>query len=73
MYRNYYFLNISGILHRVYTQNIDALENLGGVPDEKIIEAHGTFKEAYCQSCHANYDLAWLKNEIFLNFNQYYI
>ena len=54
-----------GILHRVYTQNIDALEALGGVPEDKIIEAHGTFKEAFCQACNAKYDLAWLKNEIF--------
>ena len=55
----------SGILRRVYTQNIDALENLGGLPEEKIIEAHGTFREAYCQACNEKYDLPWLKNQIF--------
>ena len=37
----------------------------GGVPNEKIIEALGTFKEAYCQACKAQYDLKWLKDEIF--------
>jgi NAD-dependent deacetylase sirtuin 2 len=58
-------LNNHGILRRVYTQNIDALENLGGVPEEKIIEAHGTFRISICQSCRAEYDLAWLKAAIF--------
>lgn len=58
-------LHNKGILRRVYTQNIDALENLGGVPEDKIVEAHGTFREAYCTSCQETYDLAWLKTEIF--------
>ena len=49
----------------MYTQNIDALENLGGLPEEKIIEAHGTFREAHCQACNEKYDLPWLKNQIF--------
>jgi len=58
-------LHKKGILRRVYTQNIDALENLGGLPEEKIIEAHGTFREAYCQACNEKYDLPWLKHQIF--------
>ncbi len=58
-------LHKKGILRRVYTQNIDALENLGGVPEEKIIEAHGTFRQARCQACNYEFDLAWLKTEIF--------
>ena len=59
-------LHKKGILRRIYTQNIDGLEYLGGVPNEKIIEAHGTFKEAYCQACNAQYDLKWLKDAIFM-------
>ena len=31
----------------------------------KIIEAHGTFRTAYCQACNEQYDLPWLKKEIF--------
>jgi len=58
-------LHKKGILRRVYTQNIDALETLGGLPEEKVIEAHGTFRNAYCQSCQETYDLPWLKKEIF--------
>jgi NAD-dependent SIR2 family protein deacetylase len=26
---------------QAYTQNIDGLERIAGVPDDKIIEAHG--------------------------------
>lgn len=54
-----------GILRRVYTQNIDALEVLGGAPEEKVIEAHGTFRESFCQACDAKYELSWLKDQIF--------
>jgi len=52
-------------LRRIYTQNIDALEVLAGIPPEKIIEAHGSFQSAYCTQCQETYDLRWLKREIF--------
>ena len=58
-------LNQKGILRRVYTQNIDALEYLAGVPEDKIVEAHGSFQSSYCTECHKPYDLKWLKTEIF--------
>ena len=54
-----------GILRRVYTQNIDALEFLAGLPEEKVVEAHGTFQRSYCTKCRKNFDLPWLKREIF--------
>lgn len=38
---------------------------LGGTPEEKVIEAHGTFRESFCQACDAKYDLSWLKDQIF--------
>jgi len=58
-------LHQKGILKRIYTQNIDALEYLAGVPEEKIIEAHGSFKKSFCTKCKKNYELGWFKNEIF--------
>ena len=60
-------LDRKGLLKRVYTQNIDALEFLGGLTDDKVIEAHGSFQRSYCtnKSCRKTYDLAWLKKEIF--------
>jgi len=58
-------LHKKGILRRVYTQNIDALEFLAGLPEDKVVEAHGTFQRSYCTKCHKNFDLPWLKREIF--------
>lgn len=55
------------MLRRVYTQNIDALEFLGGLTKDEVIEAHGSFQSSYCtnKSCGKEYELAWLKKEIF--------
>lgn len=60
-------LKKKGILRRVYTQNIDALEFLGGLEDDDVIEAHGSFMRSYCTNikCGQTYDLAWLKKEMF--------
>jgi len=41
-----------GILLRCFTQNIDGLERLAGVPVELLMEAHGGFSEAHCIDCH---------------------
>src|ERR1700754_5350784 len=41
-------LHQKGKLHRCYTQNIDTLERMAGVPDFKIIEAHGSFASHRC-------------------------
>lgn len=40
-------LNDKGMLLRCYTQNIDSLERLAGVPSEKLVAVHGTFDEAH--------------------------
>ena len=37
-----------GLLKRVYTQNIDGLERLAGVSDERLIECHGHFSTCSC-------------------------
>lgn len=58
-------LHQKGLLRRIYTQNIDALEYLAGVPQEKVVEAHGSFQSSYCTKCKEEYDLKWLKDEIF--------
>jgi NAD-dependent deacetylase sirtuin 2 len=46
-------LHEKGLLRRNYTQNIDMLERLVGIPKEKVIEAHGSFAKASCVKCHA--------------------
>lgn len=40
-----------GLLHRVYTQNIDTLERIAGVHGDFIVEAHGSFAENHCINC----------------------
>ena len=41
-------LNDKNLLLRNYTQNIDTLERLTGLDDDKIIEAHGSFFSSTC-------------------------
>lgn len=54
-------LHKHGLLTRVYTQNIDGLEVEAGVPEELVVEAHGTMRSAYCERCghQADMDAVW--------------
>ncbi|XP_047218277.1 NAD-dependent protein deacetylase sirtuin-3, mitochondrial isoform X2 [Girardinichthys multiradiatus] len=55
----HYFVSLlhkKGQLLRMYTQNIDGLERLAGVPPEMLVEAHGTFATATCTLCLQKYD-----------------
>ncbi|TNN40086.1 NAD-dependent protein deacetylase sirtuin-3, mitochondrial [Liparis tanakae] len=45
-------LHHKGLLLRMYTQNIDGLEKLCGIPDDKLVEAHGGFATAACHLCY---------------------
>lgn len=40
-----------GLLQMLFTQNIDCLERVAGVPADKIIEAHGSFASQRCIDC----------------------
>ena len=40
-----------GLLLRNYTQNIDGLEHLAGLPPEQLVECHGHFRTASCIEC----------------------
>lgn len=64
---SHYFMRLlhdKGLLLRLYTQNIDSLERIAGVPDEKLLEAHGTFNTARCTNkrCAKAYSLEWMKS-----------
>ncbi|XP_073460774.1 NAD-dependent protein deacetylase sirtuin-3, mitochondrial isoform X1 [Aquarana catesbeiana] len=48
-------LNDKGLLLRLYTQNIDGLERVAGIPTEKLVEAHGSFSSATCTMCLKEY------------------
>jgi len=44
------------LLLACFTQNIDTLERRAGVPESKLIEAHGSFATHHCIKCRAEYD-----------------
>ncbi|KAM7164734.1 NAD-dependent protein deacetylase sirtuin-3, mitochondrial [Macrochelys suwanniensis] len=55
---SHYFLRLlhdKGLLLRLYTQNIDGLERVAGIPLDKLVEAHGTFATATCTVCRRSY------------------
>ncbi|XP_041367868.1 uncharacterized protein LOC121382349 [Gigantopelta aegis] len=58
-------LHDKGQLLRMYTQNIDGLERLAGIPPSKLVEAHGTFATATCVSCGQRYNGEDIKDKIF--------
>lgn len=49
-------LDRKGLLLRNYTQNIDGLEMLAGVSEDKLVECHGHFRTASCINCGTPYD-----------------
>lgn len=66
---SHYFLRLlheKGLLLRIYTQNIDSLERVAGIPAEKIVEAHGTFHTSHCinTDCNQEFSLDWLREKI---------
>ncbi|XP_046579138.1 NAD-dependent deacetylase sir2A-like isoform X2 [Haliotis rubra] len=58
-------LHDKGMLLRMYTQNIDGLERLAGIPPTKLVEAHGTFATATCVICSQKYKGDDIKDKIF--------
>ncbi|XP_017767390.1 PREDICTED: NAD-dependent protein deacetylase sirtuin-2 isoform X2 [Eufriesea mexicana] len=63
----HYFIRLlweKGLLLRHYTQNIDTLERMAGLPPEKLVEAHGTFHTGKCLKCGASYTLPWMKEKV---------
>jgi len=64
----HYFIKLlhdQGRLLRNYTQNIDGLERLAGIPAEKLVEAHGTFSSTHCIQCGSAYSPDFVKSQIF--------
>nr|XP_014352347.1 PREDICTED: NAD-dependent protein deacetylase sirtuin-3, mitochondrial isoform X3 [Latimeria chalumnae] len=54
----HYFVRLlykKGMLLRMYTQNIDGLERLAGIPPSMLVEAHGSFATASCTVCCESY------------------
>ncbi|CAD7697655.1 unnamed protein product [Ostreobium quekettii] len=63
----HYFITLlqkKGLLLRCFTQNIDCLERLAGLPTEYIVAAHGNFDGAHCIGCHKAYDIDQMKGDL---------
>ena len=66
--KTHYFiklLNKHGILLRNYTQNIDTLEQIAGIPEDKLVFSHGSFASAHCVECHKEYSCEEVRKNIF--------
>ena len=65
---SHYFVKLleqKKLLLRHFTQNIDTLERVAGISDEKIVEAHGAFNTGHCIRCRKEYSQEWIKELIF--------
>ena len=56
--------NEKKIVKRIYTQNVDGLELLAGVPRNKMTFAHGTITEAGCPNCLKEYDIEEVRKNV---------
>lgn len=65
---SHYFIRMlqeKKLLLRHYSQNIDTLERIAGIDDEKLVECHGTFYTNHCIDCQQEYSMDWMKKEIY--------
>lgn len=61
---SHYFIKLlleKKLLLRHYSQNIDTLERVADIPEDKIVEAHGTFYTGHCLKCRKEYSLEWMR------------
>jgi len=57
-------LHDKGLLLRCFSQNIDSLETLAGLPVEKLVAAHGNFDKAACIDCNREHDTEQVKAHV---------
>lgn len=53
-----------GLVSQIFTQNIDCLERVAGIPSHLITEAHGSFATHTCTKCNADYPNNLMKENI---------
>eukprot|EP01083_Nonionella_stella_P307057 1077777_1 len=57
-------LSDKGVLLRLFTQNIDGMEHMAGLPGDKMVEAHGTYRTGHCVQCKKVYDEKYYTEKI---------
>ncbi|VEL16819.1 unnamed protein product [Protopolystoma xenopodis] len=63
----HYFIRLlheKGLLKRHYTQNVDNLDRLCGLPEDKLVEAHGSFNSGHCIICKKEYSFKFMADKI---------
>jgi len=63
----HYFIRLlheKGVLLRLFSQNIDGLEALAGLPENKIVQAHGSFNGAKCINCLKEHEIDQVRTSI---------
>jgi len=66
----HYFIRLlhqHGLLLRNFTQNIDTLEEVAGIPRDKCVFCHGSFAEAHCIKCGKEYTPKFVRDKVFAN------
>jgi len=66
--KTHYFIRLlheHGLLLRDFTQNIDTLEHVAGIPEEKTVFSHGSFSRSHCVGCHKEYSYEYVRDKIF--------
>ncbi|VDP84011.1 unnamed protein product [Echinostoma caproni] len=58
------FFEVSRRLYRPEAKNVDNLERLSGLPEDKFIEAHGTFNTGHCMKCKTEYNFNYMRGKI---------
>ena len=58
------FFYVHSSFSRSFTQNVDALELLAGMDEEKLVEAHGSARGAHCLSCRKGFSRDWFVDKV---------
>jgi len=64
----HYFIRMlaeHGLLLRNFTQNIDTLEMIAGIPQDKVIYSHGSFSKSHCSECGKEYSYEDVREKVF--------
>jgi NAD-dependent SIR2 family protein deacetylase len=57
-------LNDKNKLLRCFTQNVDTLERMAHLPEEKLVEAHGSFATSRCIDCQTEVTDEWMREKV---------
>jgi len=59
-----HLLEEKGLLLRSFTQNVDALELMAGMHEDKLVEAHGSARGAHCLGCRKGFSRDWFADKV---------